>query len=391
MKEASILLDSGSSISIISEGLLSKQQLNPGGSKRTIVKGIGGSQVAGNAIECKILFKSGWGYSHPLKPMKLCESPDLIILGQDFMSLFDSTLFDWVKGKVKVGSEWVWFTATDSNIPCKFDFENSSNDLINSLKSIVNEYTDIFATNPKAPKQCFGVEHEIILTEDRVCVDKVNRIAKSSTDNVNSQVLEMLEAGIIRNSASAYNSNPLLVKKKDGALRFVIDFRSLNKVTKRDNYPLPNIDDIIEGCRSSKYFSQLDLASGYWCVPIAEKDKHKTAFNVPRGKFEFNRMPFGLVNAQATFQRKIDVVVKSLKQNGHKGVDGYVDNILIHSKTIEEHRELLAAVFEELRECNFTLRADKCEIGFLELDFLGYCLSENTIKPSKENVEKLVD
>ena len=160
-----------------------------------------------------------------------------------------------------------------------------------------------------------------------------------------------------------------------------MDFRSLNKIIKCDNYPIPNIDDLIESCRDSKVLSQLDLASGYWCVPIAEKDRHKTAFSVPKGKFEFVRMPFGLSNSQATFQRLMDVVVQNIKKKGFEGVEAYVDNILIHSK--------LQAVFDEIRKFNLTLRPDKCEIAFSEIDFLGYHVCENSIKPSQENVIKI--
>ena len=170
-----------------------------------------------------------------------------------------------------------------------------------------------------------------------------------------------------------------------------MDFRSLNKITKCDNYPIPNIDHLIKSCRHSKVFSQLDLASGYWCVPIAEKDRHKTAFSVPKGKFEFVRMPFGLGNSQATFQRLMDVVVQNIKKKGVEGVEAYVDNILIHSKSIDEHYKLLQAVFDEIRKFNLTLRPDKCEIAFIEINFLGYHVCENSIKPSQENVIKILN
>ena len=272
---------------------------------------------------------------------------------------------------------------------CEYDTNNSS-EFVNALKQLNHRYNDVFATNNKSPKKCIGVEHEIILTERRHCVDKVRRYPKTSMDMIDKQVKQMVKDGIIRKSSSPYNSNPLLVNKKgDPNKRFVVDFRNLNNITKKDRYPLPNIDDILENCQGSRFFSQLDFASGYWAIPISEEDKPKTAFSVPRGKFEFERMPFGLVNAQATFQRKIDVVVKKLKQEGFSGVEGYVDNILIHSKTQEEHLKLISAVYEEVRKHNFTLRADKCQLGFRKLDFLGYCISYNQIQPSPSNVEKI--
>ena len=274
---------------------------------------------------------------------------------------------------------------------CVYEYRNTP-EFVNELKQLNASYSDIFATNNKSPKRCMGVEHEIIVTEQRPCVDKIRRYPKTSMDMIDSQVKQMLQDGIIRHSSSPYNSNPLLVRKKgDASKRFVVDFRLLNDVTKRDRYPLPNIDDILENCHGSKIFTQLDFASGYWAIPIAEGDKAKTAFSVPRGKFEFERMPFGLVNAQATFQRKIDVVVKKLKEHGYQGIEGYVDNILIHSKTKQEHLKLIKAVYDEIRNHRFTLRADKCQMGFNKLDFLGYCISSNQIQPSPENVEKIVN
>ena len=282
-------------------------------------------------------------------------------------------------------------SSSDKKVPCKFDYDNTSSVNIDKFKSIVMNYLDIFAQNPKAPKECNGCDHEIVLSEDRVCVDRVHRIPKKSLKAVAIQVQEMLKNGIMQKSASSYNSNPLLINKKDGSKRFVVDFRSLNKITKCDNYPIPKYDDLIESCRDSKVFSQLDLASGYWCVPIAEKDRHKTAFSVPKGKFEFVRMPFGLGNSQATFQRLMDVLVQNIKKKGFEGVEAYVHNILTHSKSIDEHYKLLQAVFDEIRKFNLTLRPDKCEIVFSEIDFLGYHVCENSIKPSQENVIKILN
>ena len=380
------MLDSGSSISIISEELVPFPVKGI-----SVVKGVGGTQKAGKPVACSIRFNSGWNFDHPLKPMSLPDSPNLVLLGRDFMELFDKTLFDWAEGRVRIGTDWVWLADSTSDVQCKYDLASITNSDLQTLKCIVNEFVDLFARNPKAPKECVGVEHEIILSEDRVCVDKVRRIPKRDHDIIEMQVQDMLDNGIVRNSSSAYNSSPLLVEKKnDTSKRFVIDFRRLNKITEKDAYPLPNVDDLIECCQGSKVFTQLDLASGYWCIPIAEKDKHKTAFSVPRRKLELNRLPFGLVNAQASFQRMIDNVVEKMKRRGIKGVEAYVDNILLHTATMEEHIKLLTVVFHELRAHRLTLRADKCEIAFSEINFLGFCINEYTIRPCEENVVKLL-
>ena len=120
----------------------------------------------------------------------------------------------------------------------------------------------------------------------------------------------MLGKEIIRPSKSPWNSPLLLVKKKDNTTRFVLDFRSLNDVSKKDSYPLPNIRDVIDRMDGANYWSTLDAASAYWSVPLAEEDKEKTAFAIPRGEFEFNVMPYGLCNAGATYQRLIDMFVR---------------------------------------------------------------------------------
>ena len=127
------------------------------------------------------------------------------------MSLFDGTMFNWVR----VGSEWVWMaSSSDKKVPCKFDYDNTSIVNIEKFMSIVMNYFDIFAQNPKAPKECNGCDHEIVLSEDRVCVDRVHRIPKKSLKAVAIQVQEMLKNGIIQKLASSYNSNSLLVNKK---------------------------------------------------------------------------------------------------------------------------------------------------------------------------------
>jgi hypothetical protein len=187
----------------------------------------------------------------------------------------------------------------------------------------------------------------------------VRRIPSKNVEEINRQVDQMLDNDIVRPSESPFNSNPILTTKKDNSKRFVVDYRKLNDITIPDTYPMPNVDDLIENCKGCRYFSQLDMAAGYWCVPIREKDKHKTAFTVPRGKFEFQRMPFGLRNSGSTFQRKMDNVLNQVKREGYKGVDAYSDNVLIATKTLDEHYRTLNRVLEAMDENNMTVRADK--------------------------------
>ena len=155
-------------------------------------------------------------------------------------------------------------------------------------------------------RECSATFHSIRSKHNKPTKSKILRIPQKWVSEVDTQVADMIKNGIIEESASPYNSNIILVDKDDGAKRFVVDYRELNKDTIPDTYPLPIVDEMLEQSFGWRFFSQLDLASGYWAIPITEADRRKTAFSIPRGKFRFRRMPFGLRNVQATFQRCIE-------------------------------------------------------------------------------------
>ena len=145
------------------------------------------------------------------------------------------------------------------------------------------------------------------------------------------QLRSMLAKNVIRISSSPYAAGIVIALKKDGTLRLCIDYRLLlNKITIKDKFPLPRIDDTIDALYGARYFSTLDLLSGYWQIEINEADKHKTAFICKLGLFEFNRMPFGLTNAPITFQRAMNNIFKN---ELYKFVLVYLDDIIIYSKT----------------------------------------------------------
>ena len=169
----------------------------------------------------------------------------------------------------------------------------------------------------------------------------------------------MFDAGAIRESQSPFSSNVVLVRKQDKSLRLCIDFRRLNNRTVKDAYSLPRIEDTIDTFARSKYFSTLDLRSGYWQVGVKEADKHKTAFSVgPLGFFECNRMAFGLTNAPATFQRLMERGIGELHL---KECLIYLDDIIIYSKSFEEHLLCLENVFRQLEQHGLKLKCSKCE------------------------------
>ena len=198
----------------------------------------------------------------------------------------------------------------------------------------------------------------------------------------------MLENDIIRPSSSPWNAPVILVKKKDNSMRFVCDFRGLNDVTKKDTYPLPHIRDVLDKMHGAKYWTTLDAASAYWSIPLAEADKEKTAFSVPRGKFEFNVTPYGLCNAGASYQRMIDINLAGLPSDR---ILAYMDDIVIFSKTFSEHLQSLEQVFQRLRLSGVSLKLSKCVFASKTVDFLGFELSQSGIKPQSRLTDAVLN
>ena len=169
-------------------------------------------------------------------------------------------------------------------------------------------------------------------------------------EEVARQLKKMQEAHVIQPSTSPWASPVVMVCKKDGSHRFCIDCRHLNVVTKCDTYPLPRIDDLLDQLGHCKYFSTLDLASGYWQIRVAAESREKTAFVTPNGLYEFLVMPFGLTNAPAVFQRLMQKVISGLNpEAGSDFVAVYIDDVLVFSRTIEEHRAFASCDSENRR------------------------------------------
>ena len=196
---------------------------------------------------------------------------------------------------------------------------------VNKLSVLLENYSDIFVNGPNDPLgRTTLAEHPIDIGDSRPVKQRPYRIPVHLNAVVNNQVNDMLERGIIRASNSPWSSPIVLAPKKDGDYRFCVDFRRVNSVTKKDAHPMPRIDEILDQLGGARYFSTLDLASGYWQVPLREEDMEKTAFSVGADHYEFTVMPFGLTNAPATFQRMMGNLLK-----GIKGCLVFIDDIII--------------------------------------------------------------
>ena len=241
---------------------------------------------------------------------------------------------------------------------------------------LLNRWKHIFFTGPTDLGCTDLVDFEISLNDPTPFKDPYRRIPPAIFEEVRQHLKEMLDAGAIRESQSPYSTNIVLVRKNDNSLRFCIDFRKLNSRTITDAYSLPMIEETIDSLSGSKYFSKLDLRSGYWQVGIKEADKHKTAFSAGQlGFFECNRMAFGLTNAPATFKRRMERCMGELHL---KECFIYLDDIIIFSKTFDEHIKRLENVFKQLEHHGLKLKTSKCEFFKYKMQYFGHIVSVQT-------------
>ena len=187
-----------------------------------------------------------------------------------------------------------------------------------------------------------------------------------------SHIRQLLDSQVIRESSSPYASPIVLVKKKDGSLRMCVDYRQLNSKTRKDAFPLPCIEETLDSLFSARWFSTLDLASGYNQVPVAEKDKQKTAYCSTFGLFESNRMPFGLSNAPSTFQHLME---RMFGHQRHHSLLLYLDDVVVFSTTVDEHVQRLAMVLGRLQQEGLKAKLEKCCFLKKEVNYLGHVIS----------------
>ena len=252
----------------------------------------------------------------------------------------------------------------------------------NEMKELLSTFQDVLTDNPGKTN---AIQHEINVTSDTPVQKKQYPIPFASLPAIEKEVDYMLSIGIIERSTSAYCSPYVPVTKKDGGTRFCIDFRGVNKITVPDAEPIPDFEEMLTKLEGCKYFTQIDLAKGYWQLELKKEHRHLTAFRTSRGLFQFVRMPFGLVTAPHTFAR----LMKMLQLDDHNTVH-YFDNILIATKDWESHMSAVKEVFTKLRDFGLTARPSKVEAGFTELEFLGHTISEGEMKPTNEKVTKII-
>lgn len=273
---------------------------------------------------------------------------------------------------------------------------DAENSLADGIASLREQYADVFEP-PKGLPPDRGIEHVIpTLPDAQPPFMRMYRLSPAELAEVKSQVQDLLERGLIEPSTSTYGAPILFVKKKTGELRMV-DYRALNKLTVKNRYPLPGIDDLFDKLHGAQYFTSLDAASGFHQILLKPKDRPKTASRTPFGHYQFKVLPFGLTNAPATFQ----TVMNKLFDQAHFDANGaaipgellsdfvlvFIDDILIFSKTAEDHQRHLRIVFELLHKEKLQIKSSRCVWAQTELPCLGFIVGRDGIKPDPKKVE----
>ena len=256
-----------------------------------------------------------------------------------------------------------------------------------SMSQVLAKYPEIFDEPTQLPPKR-EIDHTISLKEG---IEPVNvrpyRYAYFQKAEIEKQVQEMLNSGLIRPSTSPFSSPVLLVKKKDGSWRFCTDYRSLNAVTIKDRFPIPTVEDMLDELHGAAYFTKLDLRAGYHQVRVQPSDIHKTAFRTHNGHYEYLVMPFGLSNAPSTFQAIMNAI---FRPHLRKFILVFFDDILIYSPTWEMHLHHVTQTLDILKQQQFYLKASKCAFGKQELEYLGHIISHQGVKVDSNKIEAMV-
>lgn len=242
---------------------------------------------------------------------------------------------------------------------------------------------DVFSLDEWDVGLAKGVEHQIRLSNPTPFRERSRRLAPADIDDVRRHLQQLLAAGILKESRSPYASPIVVVRKKNGTIRICIDYRTLNSRTIPDQYTTPRIDDALDCLSGSKWFSVLDLRSGYYQIPMSEEDKEKTAFICPLGFFQFERMPQGISGAPATFQRLMEKAVGDMH---FLQVLVYLDDIIVFGKTLEEHEHRLLKVLDRLEEVGLKVSIDKCQFCQPRVKYVGHIVSESGVATDPDKV-----
>ena len=255
------------------------------------------------------------------------------------------------------------------------------------LISFLNKNADLFARNISELTQTHLITHKIRTTPHEPIARGPYRASPKERKVIEQEVNKLLQHGLIEPSDSPYAAPVVIVWKKNGKPRFCCDYRGINSITIMDSYPLPRLDDVLYSFNAAKLFSSLDMASGYWQVPVEPNDIEKTAFITPGGLFQWKVAPFGLKTVPETYQRLIDKVIQGLKCNI---CIGYLDDLIIWSKDFNQQLERLQKVFDAIRNANLRMNPEKCQFC-RDRNYLGWVITSTGLEPDPNKVKSVTE
>ncbi|OMJ26997.1 Pol polyprotein [Smittium culicis] len=251
------------------------------------------------------------------------------------------------------------------------------------ISAILRDVAELFNPTPSVIKIDFP--HQLRLTTDQPCRARMRRYSPEETRILKEHIKELYQAGYARPSSSPYSSNPVIVPKTDGSSRVVINFRPLNKITIRDEYPLPRIDVILNQLFGCCFYTKLDILKAFYQIPLHPNSIEASEFSTPDGHHEFLIMPQGMSNSPATFQRNIDRTLRECIDAGYCAA--FADDILVYSKSRNEHIQHLRSVLQKLNEKGFKANSKKCLFAVPKIEILGFTVSEKGQEISNSKIE----
>ena len=256
------------------------------------------------------------------------------------------------------------------------------------LQSLIFKYADCFSANATDLGRTSLLKHHIDTGSTPPIRFRPRRPPKAFQPHEDELIDQLLESGVIKPTDSPWSHPAVFVKKQSGEWRICFDGRALNKVTKKDSFPLPSITECLDGLAGSKFYSALDLNQAYFQVELEESAKEKCSFSTTKGHWSYEVLPMGLCNSVATFSRLVTEVFKGMLFNG---VVAYLDDLLVPCATVPEGLQRLEAVFQRLRAANLKLKPEKCKLLQRETKFLGYILSEDGVRTDPAKIKDVVN
>jgi len=387
-------IDTGSDVTLVREGLLefSRQQIFQDRSFN--LRYPTGERVP---VKFKVEVLIEVGELSMKLPVYIVDMKDDCLLGNDFLSAknFEEILISFFGVSSQERKEFVCsrIESETGEIPLFLrelfikETQNLNEKQKERFANFLIRFQDVFSEEIIAGN-CRMVEHKIEIENSGPIKQAPRRIPFHLRKDVDIEIEEMKRQGVIEESNSPWVSPAVIVKKKDGSIRFCVDFRRLNAITKKDSYPIPRIDDLLDRLAGNTWFSSLDLRSGYWQVRIRPEDREKTAFSIGKGLWQFTVMPFGLCNAPATFERLME---KVLQQLINKICLVYLDDVIIFSEDFEGMMKRLEQVFSRLQFAKLKLNPKKCSFLRKEIKYLGFVISEKGVLTDEKKISSVRD